>query len=377
MVNQDVMRWGILGTGWIAAQFARDLQRVPGAVLAGVASRSVDNAQQFAQAFPGCQAYGSYQDLANVSDIDVVYVATPHVRHYDDCLLALNAGKPVLCEKPFTLNRREAEEIFATAKANNLFCMEAMWMRFIPLMQEVRRLVQQGELGQIRFLTADFGYPVGFSAENRLFNRELGGGTLLDRGCYPLSLAVYLLGQPEQVAGFAHLGVTGVDEQCGLLLKYEDGAIAQLSATVQTYGTNQAIIAGTRGQLTIKAPFYYPERIEVQRFADTTQLAAPLKGGLPTDFKGRLKATLKTHPWYKRLRQYRPQSRQSITQIDGGNGYQYQAAEVGHCVRSGLLESPLMPWADTLQVLEMMDALRQSWQLSYPHDDRAHQAPTA
>jgi len=371
------MRWGILGTGWIAAQFARDLQRVPGAVLAGVASRSVENAQQFAQQFQNCQAYGSYPALVNAPDIDVVYVATPPVRHYEDCLLALNAGKPVLCEKPFTMNRREAEEIFATAKAKNLFCMEAMWMRFIPLMQEVRRLVQQGELGTVRWLTADFGYPVGFSAENRLFNRDLGGGTLLDRGCYPLSLALYLLGQPEQVTGFAHLGTTGVDEQCGMLLKFGDGAIAQLSATVQTYGTNQAIIAGTRGQLTIKAPFYYPEKIEVQRFPDTTQLTASPKVGLPTDVKGRLKATLKTHPWYKRLRQFRPQSRQSIAHIDGGNGYQYQAAEVGRCVRSGLLESPVMPWADTLQVLEVMDTLRQSWQLRYPQDDRAPSAPTA
>lgn len=375
MTNHNFVRWGILGTGWIAAQFARDLQRLPTAKLAGVASRSRQNAEKFAQAFPECQAYSSYADLTAATDIDVVYVATPHVRHYDECLLALKAGKPVLCEKPFMMNRSEAEEIFAIAQSNNLFCMEAMWMRFIPLVQTVRRRVQQGELGQIRYITADFGYPVGFDAQNRLFNRELGGGTLLDRGCYPISLAIYLLGKPDQVAGFAHIGESGVDEQCSMLLQYDNGAFAQLASTVQTYGTNQAVIAGTQGQITIQAPFYYPEKIVVQRFPDTMQMVAPPKGGLPTDAKGRLKASLKTNPWYKRLRQWRPQGGQTITQIEGGSGYYHQAQEVGRCLQAGLLESPLMPWEETLQVLEVMDTLRQSWQLRYPQDDRRQDAP--
>jgi predicted dehydrogenase len=369
MVEQNLVRWGILGTGWIAGQFAKDLRRVPGAALAGVASRSRDKAEQFAQTFPGCRAYASYQELVEATDIDVVYVATPHIRHYEDCLLALEAGKPVLCEKPFTINRREAEKIFATAKAKHLFCMEAMWMRFIPLMQTVRRIVQQGDLGDIRFITADFGYPVGFSADSRLFNPALGGGTLLDRGCYALSLAVYLLGKPEQITGLAHIGPTGVDEQCSMVLQYANGALAQLAATVQTYSTNQAVIAGTRGQLVIKPPFFYPECLVVHQFPDRETLAATPPASLPTDLKGRLKSTLKTNAWYKRLRRWRPTGGKTMTQLDGGNGYQYQAIEVGRCLQAGLLESPLMPWTDTLQVLELMDTLRESWQLRYAQDD--------
>ncbi|RZM78926.1 Gfo/Idh/MocA family protein [Leptolyngbya iicbica] len=368
MVEQNLVRWGILGTGWIAGQFAKDLRRVPGATLVGVASRSQQKAEQFAQSFPGCRAYASYQDLVQAPDIDVVYVATPHIRHSEDCLLALHAGKSVLCEKPFTINRPQAEEIFAIAKANNLFCMEAMWMRFIPLMQEARRMVQQGELGKIRFITADFGYPVGFSAENRLFNLELGGGSLLDRGCYALSLAVYLLGQPEQITGLAHIGPTGVDEQCSMTLRYANGALAQLAATVQTHSTNQAVIAGTRGQLVIKPPFFYPECLVVHRFPDRETMAATPPVSLPTDFKGRLKSTLKANVWYKRLRRWRPTGGKTLTQLDGGNGYQYQAMEVGRCLQAGLLESSLMPWADTLQVLDLMDTLRASWQLSYAQD---------
>ncbi|NEQ42731.1 MAG: Gfo/Idh/MocA family oxidoreductase [Leptolyngbya sp. SIOISBB] len=308
--------------------------------------------------------------LTDASDIDVVYIATPHSRHYQDCLLALNAGKPILCEKPFTINRREAQKVFDTARAKNLFCMEAMWMRFLPLMQEVRRIIQRGDLGDIRFLSADFGYPAKFNAESRLFNRELGGGALLDRSCYALSLAVYLLGKPAQIEGFAHLGSTGVDEQCSLLLKYDDGALAQLSATMQTYGTNQAIIAGTRGQITIQPPFYCPESITVHQFPDTRAGSVQTSSSVPNDFKERLKATLKTNPWFKRLRRLLPKGGKTTTHIAAGNGYQYQAMEVGRCLQAGLLESPLMPWAETLQVLDLMDTVRQSWQLRYPQDDQ-------
>ncbi|MEM6521694.1 MAG: Gfo/Idh/MocA family oxidoreductase [Cyanobacteria bacterium P01_C01_bin.70] len=371
MANQESIRWGILGTGWVAARFARDLQRVPGATLAGVASRSSTKAEQFAQAFSPCRAYSSYAELTAATDIDVVYVATPHMRHFEDCLLALRSGKPVLCEKPFTINRHEAEEIFDTAKAQNLFCMEAMWMRFIPLMQEVRRRVQQGELGKIRLIQADFGYPVGFNADNRLFKRELGGGALLDRGCYPLSLTVSLLGKPAQISGFAHIGPTGVDEQCSLSLKYDDGALAQLACTVQTYGTNQAVIAGTRGQITIKAPFYYPEQIVVHSFPDATTLPASGQSDAQANPQGGLKAALKSNALYKRLRLLWPSGGRSTTQIEGGYGYQYQAMEVGRCLRAGLLESPLMPWSETLQVLDLMDSLRASWQLYYPQGDRS------
>jgi hypothetical protein len=157
-----------------------------------------------------------------------------------------------------------------------------------------------------------------------------------------------------------------------MLLKYDSGALAQLSSTVQTYGTNQAVIAGTKGQLTIAPPFYYPENITLHQFPDTREMPTASLSSLPTDLKGRLKSTLKTKPWFKRLRRLRPAGGNSITQIEGGNGYQYQAIEAGRCLQAGLLESPLMPWVETLQVLDVMDTLRQSWQLEYPQEAQTH-----
>jgi len=342
---------------------------VSDASLGAVASRSRESAEAFAQTMGVHRAYSSYEELLSQPDIDVVYIATPHIRHHTDCLLALEAGKSVLCEKPFTMNAHQAREVFDLARSRNLFCMEAMWMRFIPLMQQVRHIIKNDEIGEIKLLSADFGYPVPFDAKSRLFNRELGGGALLDRGVYPLSLAVSLMGKPNRIVGQASIGSTGVDEQSAMVLHYDHGALATLSSTLLTYGSNTATIMGTRGQIVIHPPFYYPEKVSIDRFPDTQQMKPTPRSSASTSLKERVKVNLKMAPFFKRLRRLKPHASQSLVRLEAGQGYHHQVVEVGRCLRAGRVESSLMPWIETLQVMESMDTLRESWSLTYAQDE--------
>lgn len=361
MCNSQSLKWGILGTGWIASKFAQSLKYLPGVCLKAVASRSLESAQAFAQHMGAHHAYGSYEELVSQDDIDVVYVATPHIRHHADCSLALSAGKSVLCEKPFAMSAFEAREIFEVAKKQDLFCMEAMWMRFIPLIQQVHSLVRKGEIGEIKLLSADFGYPVPFDPSSRFFNPKLGGGTLLDRGVYPLSLAFLLLGKPVEISGQASMSTTGVDEQASIILRYDNGALATLSSTFITYGSNTATIIGTRGKIEIHAPFYYPENISLTHFPDTTIMQPPPKANLLNHTQNDIKSRFKSTRLFKQIRRFKPTSRKTITKVETGYGYHHQVAEVNHCLKLGLRESPMMPWEETIQIMEVIDFLQKKW----------------
>lgn len=364
---QNTIRWGILGTGWISARFAEDLKSVPNAKLHAIASRTLSSAQKFAEPRGISRFYGSYSELVNDPEIDVVYVATPHIRHKEDCILCLEAGKAVLCEKPFALNARDAQSVVDVAREKQLFCMEAMWMRFLPMAKQVKEMIHKGEIGDIRFLTADFGYPTEFDPDNRFFNPALGGGALLDRGVYPLSLAFFLLGQPSYVSGYANIGSTGVDEQSTVVLGYEKGITAALSSTLQTYASNSATIVGTKGKIFIHDPFCRPEEISITRFSDapvvvTTRSSSSASGGL----KENLKTFLKENSLFRKLKSLKPSGSQNLLQIAKGNGYRYQAEEVVRCLAAGQTESPLMPLDETVNILRVMDELRHSWNLRYP-----------
>lgn len=358
--------WGILGTGWMAAQFAAALQQVPQATLGAVASRTPSSAQQFAQRFGIPQVCDSYADLVQ-TQIDIIYVATPHTRHAQDCLLCLEAGKAVLCEKPFMMNAREAEAVINLARSKHLFCMEAMWMRFMPLVQQARDLIRAGDIGPVRLLQADFGYPVEQDPTSRFFNPDLGGGALLDRGVYPLSLAFFLLGQPSDHQGFAHIGATGVDDQSALMLKYDNGAIALLASTLETYSSNTATIIGTAGKIVLHAPFYKPHRISITRFPKASTGGT---GGTGGSLKDTLKAQLKQNPLVKRLRSLKPEAAQSLTSFEAYSDYYYQAHAVNQCMIQGQTESDVMPLDESLEILRVMDSLRDDWQLLYPQDIR-------
>jgi predicted dehydrogenase len=355
-----VVRWGILGTGRMARDFALDLRRVPDAQLSAVGSRSPDRARAFAAVSGADRAYGSYEELVADSAVDVVYVATPNSQHRQNCLLALSAGKAVLCEKPFATSAREARDVVALARQQRLFCMEAMWTRFLPLVARAERLVSDGQIGEPLAFRADFGIAVK-SRAGRLFSPDLGGGALLDLGVYLVAMARSFLGPPEEARGFARIGPTGVDEQVSILLRHPGERHSQLLASVLSETPGEALVLGTHGRLRIHAPFYRPHRISIDRVRAAPDPARP---GRP------LPATQSA--WKAPLRRFflrfenvlRPIARRPeiavFEPIDGG-GYQYQAEEVSRALRAGQLESPRMPLDETVAILELLDALRDEW----------------
>lgn len=330
----DTVRWGILGTGGIARAFALGLQRAPGAVLAAVGSRTLDSAQRFARELGIEHAYGSYEELANADDVDIIYIGTPHPMHAANSLLALGGGKAVLCEKPFAMNRREAGEVVALARARNLFLMEAMWTRFMPALAEVRRIMDSGEIGTVTQVHADFGFSATTDPEHRVNKRELGGGALLDLGIYPLSIACALLGKVEKVQAQAIM--TGsdpdvaVDATTAFTMRHEGGTLSVCSCSIRARSASELIVSGTGGSIRMHRMFHLAERI-------TVELQDGSSRTIPT-------------PWL-------------------GNGYTHEAIEAGRCLREGLIEHPLMTHEDTLSIMSLLDRIRGQIGLRYSSDE--------
>lgn len=329
MKAERAIRWGIMGTGKIAKQFALGLQDLLDARLVAIGSRTAEAANAFGAQFQVPRCHASYEALANDPDVDVIYVATPHACHRENSLLALTAGKAVLCEKPFTINAREAAEVIACARARNLFLMEAMWTRCFPLMERLRELLATQAIGEVRMLTADFGFRAEYHEEPRLFDRAAGGGALLDVGVYPISLASMLFGPPMQIDSQAHLGPSGVDEKAAIILSHAQGQVAVLSTAVRVDTAQKAVLCGRQGSIRIHRPWWRPTRMTMSRGGQADEVI---------DFP--------------------------LT----GNGYQFEAAEVMRCLRAGKLESDLMPLDETLAIMETLDAIRAQWGLKYPMD---------
>ncbi len=324
----DKIRWGILSTGNIAHSFATGLQSAQDAELVAVGSRNQDNADKFAEEFDIPHAHGSYEALVNDADVDVIYIGTPHVFHAENTLLCLNAGKHVLCEKPFTVNASEAEECIRVAKEKNLFLMEAIWMRFLPSIIKLQELIQDGVIGDVTLIKADFSFNFPFLPEHRLLNRELGGGALLDVGIYPISFTTLLLGKPNKVDSHAIIGETGVDEQCTMLFHY-DNASALLSGGVNGNMKNEAVVKGTKGIITVHAPFFVSQKLTVQIYGEDEEVI-----DLPLT----------------------------------GNGYNYEAEAVHSAISAGKIEHDVIPHEETMTTMNLMDALRHDWGLVYPQE---------
>jgi predicted dehydrogenase len=322
-----IIRWGILGTGVIARKFAEGLLGLPDAKLAAVGSREQVKADAFAADLIVPKRYGSYERLVEDPEIDAVYIATPHTLHKDNAILCLAAGKPVLVEKPFTINAGQAEAVINIARAKKILTMEAMWTRFLPLMVRLRQMLADGAVGDVRLLSADFGFRAETNLSSRLFNPALGGGALLDVGVYPISLASMIFGPPLQVSGMARIGETGVDEQSAYILGHQRGQLAILYAAVRTNTFQEAEIMGTTGRIKIHTPWWRP----------TTMTW--MKDDLKNDF---------------------------IEAPITGNGYQYEAAEFMHCLRMHKTECPTMPLNETLSIMKTLDNLRAEWGLRYP-----------
>jgi predicted dehydrogenase len=321
----DRVRWGILSTGHIAEAFVSDLQRMPDAEVVAVGSRSTEAAEVFARRFGIERAHGSWQALADDPDVDAVYVATPHHAHFEASLLAVRAGKATLTEKPFTLDAPSAQLLIETAQANGVFLMEAMWMRCIPAIRRIAGMIADGAIGDVTAVHADFGLQGPFDETHRLRARALGGGALLDLGVYPITFAQLFLGTPTTIEAWARLSPAGVDENTGILLGYDSGALAVLTCSLIGDTARRAVVTGTAGRFEVPRGFFRPTEFTLWRGAESERVELPFDG----------------------------------------LGYHFEAAEVHRCLREGLLESPVLPHAETLAVMRTLDAVRVKIGVSY------------
>ncbi|EEF62807.1 Gfo/Idh/MocA family protein [Pedosphaera parvula] len=322
----DKIRWGILGTGAIAKKFAAGLHTLPDAELVAIGSRTQARADAFAVESNVPYRHASYESLVSDSKVDAVYVATPHSLHAENILLALEAGKPVLCEKPFTINAVQAEQVIHFAREKKILLMEAMWTRFLPLMVRLRELLAEGVIGEVEVLTADFGFKADRRG-GRLFDPALGGGALLDLGVYPVSLAYMIFGPPVQVTGLVEIGTTGVDEKAAMIFKHAKGQLALLQTLITANTFHEASLVGTEGKITLHKSWW--------KGSDMT--VALDNGG----------EELLEFPYT-------------------GNGYQFEAEAFMDCMRNGKTECAVMSLDETLAIMKTMDALRAQWGLKYP-----------
>ena len=320
------MKLGIIGAGHIAIKMARTLAGKPqGCECYAVASRDLEKARAFASEHGIPKAYGSYKELVEDPEVDIVYIATPHSFHHEHTRMALECGKPCLVEKAFTMNAREAEDLVNISESRGVFLTEAIWTRYLPMSHKVAELLNEGIIGEPKLLRASLCYPV--THKERIQRPELGGGALLDLGVYVLNFARMYFGTDiVKTATSCVTGPTGVDLQESISLTYGDGHMANLQASALCINDRQGIISGTEGSIIVDN-VNCPSRIDVYRGYDLVQTI-----GLPADF---------------------------IT------GFEYQVFECQRCLSEGLVESPMMPHNETVAVMRQMDGLRAEWGIGY------------
>lgn len=321
--------WGVLGPGRIAHQFAEGLAVIDDAALYAVASHQPDRAQAFVDQYGGAKIYSSYEALVSDPQVDAVYIATPHRFHYENIRLCLEAGKPVLCEKPLTVNAAQARQLIELARAKKVFLMEALWSRFLPIYQQVRRWLDAGTIGELKLLTSTFGWNVPKDPTDRWYNLELAGGTLLDMGVYPIAVSQWVMQQnPIGFHAQAQLSDTGVDVLTAGLLQYPNGVISQFHSSFVTDGVNEFFIYGSTGHIRLHAAYWASTKATLVANGQELTVSRPFRGG----------------------------------------GFEYETEEATRCIRSGLVESPAMSHADTLANLELMDRIRAAIGVKYPFE---------
>lgn len=326
------IRWGILGCGHIANKFATDLKLVDDAVLMAVASRDGKKAKEFSEKHGAQFSFDSYEELASTDQVDAIYVATPHGLHHDHVLLCVQHKKAVLCEKAFALNSKQLQEMIQAAKKNQVFLMEAFWTKFLPQYQKVTSLIKSKIIGDIKIFQADFGFNASERFTQRLYDPALGGGALLDIGIYPVFLAITLLGRPVEIFASMKPYDSGVDEQIVIVLKFQNGELANLNGTFAVATPVEALIAGTEGYIRLTDRFYSATaNIELVKNASAVE-------------------SIPVHR-------------------EEGGGYQFEARHVGECLRNNLIESPVMSHADSLLLMETLDRIRAACGIRYPADE--------
>jgi predicted dehydrogenase len=327
----QIIKWGILGCGKIANKFAGDLKLVHDSELVAVASRNESNAKEFCTTFGIKQYFTSYEQLASSPDVDVIYIATPHGFHYEHVLMCLEHKKAVLCEKAFGLNYKQVHEMISFARYQKVFLMEAFWTKFLPQYKKVLELIVTGAIGEVKLIQADFGFRPEDPPAQRLYDPVLGGGSLLDIGIYPLFLAQSILGKPTEVQAMMTPYSTGVDEQCVMTLKFENGALAVLSSTFAADTPVEAVIAGTEARIHIR-----------NRFHNSISQIEVISG--------------------------KDESKPIEVHREDGYGYQFEARHVADCVRKGLIESPVMTHQHSLDLMETLDRIRKACGIKYKID---------
>lgn len=329
MAEDAAIRWGILGPGAIARAFAAGLRDARGAALHAVGSRDRARAEAFAAEFGAPRAYGSYAELAADPEVDAVYVATPHAFHAEHALLCLGAGKPVLCEKPLAANAAQAERMIAAAREAGLPLMEGLWTRFLPAVVRLRELIAAGAVGEVRSVEAEFGFRAPFDPNGRLFAPASAGGALLDIGIYPLNLARWLCGPPREIVDEATLGATGVDEAVTLALRHDGGRESRLAFSFRKELSNEAHVVGDTGRITLHSPWWGATRLTLcGRDGRAQEIACPARGG----------------------------------------GFAHEAEAFMDMIRRGVLDSEVMPLGESLEILRLMDGLRERWGVRYPFE---------
>jgi predicted dehydrogenase len=325
-MNNHIFKWGILGPGRIAKQFAKGVDSIDNSEIYAVASNDQERAALFADEFNVPNSYSTYSDLVNDPMVDAVYIATPHRFHFEQTKLCLEAKKPVLCEKPFTVNVEECKKLIEMAKEKKVFLMEGLWTRFLPIYRVIWSWINNGEIGDIKLLNSTFGISPQKDPEDRKFNHELAGGALLDLGIYQISLSQWLLNRnPLKISAEALIGDTNVDELTAANLVYENGVVSQFNCNLLSQNENNFLIYGNKGSIRIHADYW----------KGTT--ATLIKNGENITEKASFRST----------------------------GFEYEAEEVMNCVLQGKLESVVMPLDQTLANIEVMDKIREIIGLKY------------
>lgn len=323
--------WAVIGPGNIARQFANALRFNDRANCYAVAGRNLSRAQGFANEFGFQFAFDSYAQLIQDPNVDIVYIASPHQAHLSQTLACLEQGKAVLCEKPMSVNAREAEQIVTAAVRKDVFYMEALWTRFLPIYSDVRAWLEDGHIGEIQMIQASFGFSFldKMGDQSRLKDPHQAGGALLDMGIYPITFAQWVMQkQPNAIKAMAHLGTTGVDQNTATILSYDGGAIASLGTSYGAEAAQEAWIFGSKG------------RIRVPKFwcAESAELHV----------QDQIRIAHKPHAC---------------------NGLEWEIAEVHHCLDAGLKQSSSLPWSESVAVMQIMDEIREQIGLSYPFEN--------